>query len=236
MIQNPDNVAMQGELMRALSNLGKFEEASNLGKEILSKNENDIFALYEMARIERRTDNLEQEKNYLEKILEITSDEQEQVIIMRLGKVNRILQKRQQYKEQKGTEQQTYENSIEGQQEKFAKEQMEKENMYTKETQEEYMDKLAKAFIAGDIKKEDLKSIWQKLQQYPDKTKSIIFMLDLYSKITEYYIIPIKTLEVYLEKAKTLTPEEYDKIMKEIVRYRNCIKLQDKKQEDDIEK
>ena len=235
LVQNPGNIAVQGELMRALTHLGKVEESRSIGNNILKEDEDNILALYEMARIEEKTNNFEQERKYLEKILEISPDEQ-QVVIMKLGRVNRILQKKQQQEYQKEIERKEYEDSIEGQQEKFAKEQMKKENMYTEEAQEEYMNKLTAEFIEGSIRKKDLRAIWQKLQQYPDKTKSIIFIVDLYYKITEHYIIPLKALEVYIEKAYTLTPKEYDEVMKEIVKYRNCIKLHKEEQEENIEK
>ena len=80
-------------------------------------------------------------------------------------------------------------------------------------------------FISGDLKKEDLKETWDELKKYPDKTKGLIFILDLYSKMTEHYIIPIKTLEMYAEEAYTLTPKEYNDILNEISRYRELSNL-----------
>lgn len=230
--QNPGNIPYQGELMRALTHLGKFEEARTIGNELLKKNDKNTFALYEMARIEEKSENLEEEKKYLEKILEISSDVDQQFVVMKLGRLNRILNKERQIENQNKVEQQLYDNSIEGQQENFAKEQMEKEDLYTLETQEDYINKISMQFRKGKIRKEDLRDIWKQLQKYPNKTKSVIFLVDLYSKITEYYIIPLKTLEVYLEKTYTLTPQEYDQVMKEIVRYRNCIKLQKEEKEE----
>ena len=118
-------------------------------------------------------------------------------------------------------------------QEQFAKEQLAKENAFTVEKQEEYIDSINTKFQNGEIKKENLKEIWKNLERYPDRTRSIIFILDLYAKITEYYIIPVKALEVYADKTYTLTPEEYDNVLNEISKYRKHIAIQEYAKEKD---
>ena len=118
-----------------------------------------------------------------------------------------------------------YNETIEEQQQEFAKENIAKENKYTLENQEEYMNSIAKKFKSGDLKKENLKETWEELKKYPDKTKGLIFILELYSKMTEHYIMPIKTLEMYADDAYTLTPKEYNDILDEISRYRQLSKL-----------
>ena len=107
----------------------------------------------------------------------------------------------------------------------FANRNMAEENKYTLEAQEEYITSIANEFKKGNLKKENLKEIWEELKKYPDETKGLIFILDLYSKMTEHYIIPIKTLEMYAEEAYTLTPKEYNDILNEISRYRELSNL-----------
>lgn len=82
-----------------------------------------------------------------------------------------------------------------------------------------------KEFISGKLSKDDLKETWDELKKYPDTTKGLIFILDLYSKATEDYTMPIKTLEMYSDEAYTLTPEEYNNILNEISRYRQLSKI-----------
>lgn len=217
--ENPNNESMYGELMRALTNLGKLEESRKIGSELLKKNSTNIYALYEMSRIERVSKNFEEEREYLEKILELSPNSNKEAIRKKLEIINRIIKQEEETKK----EEYIYNTSVEREQELFAKEQENEEEMYTEETQEEYIEKIVRKFKWGEIKKEDLNNIWDELQKYPDKTKSAIFIADLYFKITEQYKISLKVLEVYLDKAYTLTPEEYDNVMKEIVKYRAYI-------------
>lgn len=102
---------------------------------------------------------------------------------------------------------------------------MAQENKYTLENQKEYMNLKSQEFLKGDLKKEDIQDVWEELKKYPDKTSGLIFVLDLYSKATEHYIIPIKTLELYRDEAGDLTSEEYEDILNEISKYRQLAKL-----------
>ena len=124
-----------------------------------------------------------------------------------------------------------YNESIEEKQEKFAREKMADENKYTLENQEEYMKRTQIEFINGDIRKENLEEIWEELKKYPDKTKGLIFILDLYSKITEQYTKPVEILEKYVEEVYTLTPKEYNDILNEMSRYRDLYKSEEEEKE-----
>lgn len=211
--------------MRALTNLGKYEESRTIGTQLLADDENNIFALYEMSRIENKKNNLEQAKIYLEKILHISPDMGQQVVVSKLARINNLIEQKRQIEESHILEEMRYKQSLEGQQAEFAKKLIKEENLYTIEMQNEFIEQKSKEFINGKIRKENLKEIWEELKKYPDKTKSVIFIVDLYSKITDYYIIPIKSLEVYAEQAETLTSEDYNNILDEITKYRRSIKL-----------
>ena len=124
-----------------------------------------------------------------------------------------------------------YNESIEEKQERFAREKMANENKYTLEEQEEYIKRKQTEFINGDIRKQNLEEIWEELKKYPDKTKGLIFILDLYSKITEQYTKPVEILEKYAEEVYTLTPKEYNDILNEMSKYRELYKSKEEEKE-----
>ena len=124
-----------------------------------------------------------------------------------------------------------YNESIEEKQERFAREKMANENKYTLEEQEEYIKRKKTEFINGDIRKQNLEEIWEELKKYPDKTKGLIFILDLYSKITEQYTKPVEILEKYAEEVYTLTPKEYNDILNEMSKYRELYKSKEEEKE-----
>lgn len=88
---DPQNEIAIGEKIKSYINLQQFGDAKLLAEGLLEKNPENIIALNYLARIERNNGNLECEKEYLEKIIELSSEEEQQKATMRLSAINRIL-------------------------------------------------------------------------------------------------------------------------------------------------
>ena len=241
---DPENIVAKNDLFNSLYNLKEWNKAKDIGKQILEIEGENIVVLNKLANISSRKKDYDSAIEYLEKITSINPDNQN--FRKKLEEIKQMAQTIKNRDEQQKFEDHieffertkesniTQNKSLEEEQQNFAKENIAKENKYTLENQNDFMNLKREEFISGDLKKEDLKETWDELKKYPDKTKGLIFILDLYSKMTEHYIIPIKTLEMYAEEAYTLTPKEYNDILNEISRYRelsNLDKILDAKEE-----
>lgn len=232
---DPENIVAKNDLFNSLYNLKEWNKAKDIGKQILEIEGENIVVLNKLANISSRKKDYDSAIEYLEKITSINPDNQN--FRKKLEEIKQMAQTIKNRDEQQKFEDHieffertkesniTQNKSLEEEQQNFAKENIAKENKYTLENQNDFMNLKREEFISGDLKKEDLKETWDELKKYPDKTKGLIFILDLYSKMTEHYIIPIKTLEMYAEEAYTLTPKEYNDILNEISRYRELSNL-----------
>ena len=232
---DPENIVAKNDLFNSLYNLKEWNKAKDIGKQILEIEGENIVVLNKLANISSRKKDYDSAIEYLEKITSINPDNQN--FRKKLEEIKQMAQTIKNRDEQQKFEDHieffertkesniTQNKSLEEEQQNFAKENIAKENKYTLENQNDFMNLKREEFISGDLKKEDLKDTWDELKKYPDKTKGLIFILDLYSKMTEHYIMPIKTLEMYAEEAYTLTPKEYNDILNEISRYRELSNL-----------
>lgn len=211
----PENEVAKGEKIRALINLKREKEAKEIAQELLTKNPKNIYALSYLANLARASRNIQEEKYYLEKIIENSSEEEDQKAVMRLAKIEKILQEKE--KKEKTKTPKTDLEQKEEEQMKFAKTNIDLEKKIGAEEQNEYINKIQSEFIAGKLEIKDLGRIEKELNKYPDQTKSIIFLMDLYTKMTGENQIAIAILKKY--KEKELTELEEKTISQEIDRY-----------------
>lgn len=86
----PDEVIAKEKLVKSLYQMGEKDKARSKGEDFLEiLNEDEIILVY-MSKIERDSGNLESEKEYLERIIEISHDTQ---IMKKLGIVNSTIKK-----------------------------------------------------------------------------------------------------------------------------------------------
>lgn len=236
--KDPNNMKARRELFNALYNLKQWNEAEKIGQQILESDSENVVVLNKLANISSKKKEFNTAIEYLEKITQINPSNQnfkkkleeikqmaETVATLHTHTHGQYLKKQENYPVELEVEKEINNKPLEERLKEFANRNMAEENKYTLEAQEEYITSIANEFKKGNLKKENLKEIWEELKKYPDETKGLIFILDLYSKMTEHYIIPIKTLEMYAEEAYTLTPKEYNDILNEISRYRELSNL-----------
>ena len=212
---DPENEVARGEKIRALINLKREKEAKEIAQELLTKNPKNIFALSYLANLAKASRNMQEEKYYLDKIIENSSEEEEQKAVMRLAKIEKILQEKE--KKEKIKTPKTDLEQKEEEQIKFAEKTIDLERKFDAEEQKDYINRIQSEFIDGKIKINDLGRIEKELNKYSDQTKSIIFLMDLYTKMTGENQIAIAILKKY--KEKELTELEEKTISKEIGRY-----------------
>ena len=228
--KEPDNEIAIGEKIKGYIYLQQIENAEILSKELLERNPENIIALNYLSKIERSKGNLEKEKEYLERMIELSSEEKEQKATMRLARVNLILD---------GTknEERLYGNSLKDgmtindeEQKKYAEERMDEKIFFTIEEQEDYINQKYKEFIEGKIQKKQLTEIIEELKKYPEQTTSMLFIVDLYSKMTGKYESSIDKLEQYKAKNK-LSENEIDSVNEEIKKYSTILSFNEKQEQ-----
>lgn len=217
---DPNNEIAIVEKITTYMKLDQLENAENTSRELLKINPNNIIALNYLSKIEQGKGNLEQEKQYLERILQIRSEDEEPQIVMRLGRVNRLIEERERKKEQSAIKSDMELN--EEKQQEYAKQNISVEELFTIETQNEYIDNIYKDFVEGKINKSQLKNIYETLKKYPDKVKSAIVIADLYSKLTDKNEGAIQIL-AQLENDDNLTGQEKQILKEEIHKYNSII-------------
>lgn len=227
-IDSNDEIAI-GEKIKYLMYLKQFDVAEKISEELLEKNSENIIALNYLSKIQRNKGNLNKEKEYLERIIYLSSEEEQQKAAIRLARINSLLYE----KEKKDNISETLPKDImktrEEEQRQFAEEKSEEETFFTKEEQEDYINQKYKEFIEGKITQNQLSGIIEELKKYPDQTTSMLFLVDLYSKITGKYDSSIDKLEQYKVKNK-LSEDEINFVDEEIAKY-NAILNFGKKQE-----
>lgn len=224
---DPQNEIAIGEKIKSYINLQQFGDAKLLAEGLLEKNPENIIALNYLARIERNNGNLECEKEYLEKIIELSSEEEQQKATMRLSAINRILSEKAELdkKQIKNTMQ-----SRDEKQKEYADKKADENIVFTKEEQEDYINQKYKEFIEGKVQKTQIAEMIEELKKYPDETRSMLFLVDLYSKITGKYESSIEKLEQYKMKNK-LSADEIETVNEEIKGYRNILSFEERQEQ-----
>lgn len=249
-----DNEIAMNELVRCYSIQKEYDIGRTYGEKILKNSPNNIFALYNMARLEMAAGNTEKAREYNGKLLEIDSDNkqgniQKTIIQERIFQENqkkRVESKRQQESkieintEEIATSGEIEEailkpKTIEEQQLEFAKMQMQKEK-YTLENQKIYMEKLQKMFYNGKINKKNIEEVRSELYKYPDKIESAIFLSEIYSFITEREERGIEEINNYIDTVHTLSRDEYKILDEKIKDFRDRIDFRDMLKQKEIER
>ncbi len=143
-----------------------------------------------MCRISRDSDNLEDEKHYLEQLININPDRASLKNIMRLDKVNSILEKQKRREEEK--------------------------NMpinFTEEDRKAWIEHLEHNFKYGNISLADIDKKIEEAKTYPNYIKSLISLLDIKAMITEDYQGELDELNAYLENEFSISKEDYKDIL-----------------------
>lgn len=233
---DPNNKITIAERIAAYMKLGQLENAEDNSKELLKIDPDNVIALNYLSKIERNRGNLEAEKEYLEKILEISSEDEEQKVVMRLARVNRILEERQKKKDEEEITIKTKMQLNEEEQQEYAENNIDIEELFTIEKQEEYINDIYRKFSEGQINSSQLKQIGQELKKYPDEVESVIFMLDLYSKMTDEYENAMEKLIEYNDAKQDITDTQRQILKKEINKYNSILQFneeQDKKEQEE---
>ncbi len=188
----PDEIIAKEKLVKALYCIDDFENAKSTALNFLQTLPDDEIILYYLCKIARSNDNLLEEKEYLEKI--INSNPEKALIknIMRLDKVNYLLEKQAQ-KEQKKQEALNI--------------------TYTEEDRRDWVDRIANDFKYGKITSDDIDYKIKEARKYPNYVKSLIELLDLRSLITEDFQAELDELNTYLETEPSISKEDYKDVL-----------------------
>lgn len=226
----PDNEIAIGEKIKGYIYLHEIDNAEELSKKLLEKNPRNMIALNYLAKIQRSKGNFEKEREYLEKMIELSSEEEQQNATIRLARVNSIL-------EGSKSENNSYEKLLkEGnqisdeEQKKYAEEIENARSFFTREEQEDYINQKYKEFIEGKVQKKQLVEIIEELKKYPEQTTSMLFIVDLYSKMTGKYESSIEKLEQYKVKNK-LSENEINSVDEEIKKYSNILNFNESQEQ-----
>lgn len=115
-------------------------------------------------------------------------------------------------------------------QKEYADKKADENIVFTKEEQEDYINQKYKEFIEGKVQKTQIAEMIEELKKYPDETRSMLFLVDLYSKITGKYESSIEKLEQYKMKNK-LSADEIETVNEEIKGYRNILSFEERQEQ-----
>lgn len=201
----PNNKMAINEMIRCYTIKGEYDVGRIFGQKALEENPNSISILYTMAELELRgrnaekaleynaeilfqypndkkaniqkeriEDKLKQLRKIRDKVSRVSREEQPEFI--QIAKQN-VLEQEQREFGKKDVEEQ--EPSIEEQQLEFAKDKMQPER-YSIEAKKEYMDKITKMFLDGQVNIKNLSEIKQELYKYPNNTETALFLSELF--------------------------------------------------------
>lgn len=201
----PNNKMAINEMIRCYTIKGEYDVGRIFGQKALEENPNSISILYTMAELELRgrnaekaleynaeilfqypndkkaniqkeriEDKLKQLRKIRDKVSRVSREEQPEFI--QIAKQN-VLEQEQREFGKKDVEEQ--EPSIEEQQLEFAKDKMQSER-YSLEAKKEYMDKITKMFLDGQVNNKNLNEIKQELYKYPNNTETALFLSELF--------------------------------------------------------
>lgn len=203
-LMDQKEIVARQRLVKALYIIDEKEEAFQEASELLTLNENNEVALWYMSKIEREKGELLKEKEYLEQIINNAIPGSQINAQKRLIKVKELIEKKEKEEELKRL----------------------KEESYTEEARQDFIDEIQKQFLEGKLRERDFNGILKKARKYPNFHKSFIEIVDLKSYVTGDLTIKLDELERYADEEYSMTPEEYDRILDEITSTREQIEQQ----------
>lgn len=204
--ENPQEIVAREKLVKALFITGRIKESEQEAQDLLQIHQEDIIAMWYMAKIHRNNNDLYGEKEYLEKVIKHSPPNTQIKAQTRLERVKSIIEKQ---KMQEELEKDRQEN-------------------FTEETRQEWIENIRNGFIEGTVKLSTIESLIEEARKYPNFIQSLITILDIKSKITGNLSTKIDELEKYIDTTETLTPEEYNRLLREITITREEVKLEQK--------
>ncbi len=257
-IEENNEIALN-ELVRCFSLQKQYDLGRVYGNKILNNNPKNIFALYNMAKLEMIAQNYEKAMEYNAQLLKIEpqnmqGNTQKSVIEERRKQAQLEEQERKRQKEIEEKEKQKQveieqrvkqleksenqvleeikqENvTIEEKQEEFANQ----EERYTKENKEVYMQQLQTMFYEGKLNSQNIESVKQELYRYPNQVESAIFISELYYLITENEERGIEELDICLENTESLQQKEKNQLQEKREDFLNRIKIKEQMEENQI--
>lgn len=173
--ENPNSISILYTMAELELRGRNAEKAIEYNTQILSQYPNDKRANKQKERIQTRLEQLRREGKIRDKVSRV-SREEEQPEFVQIAKQN-VLEQEQREFGKKDVEEQ--EPSIEEQQLEFAKDKMQPER-YSLEAKKEYMDKITKMFLDGQVNIKNLSEIKQELYKYPNNTETALFLSELF--------------------------------------------------------
>lgn len=172
--ENPNSISILYTMAELELRGRNAEKAIEYNAQILSQYPNDKRANQQKEKIEKRLEQLREEGKIRREVQRVKKEEQPEFV--QIAKQN-VLEQEQRKFGKKDVEEQ--EPSIEEQQLEFAKDKMQPEK-YSIEAKKEYMDKITKMFLDGQVNNKNLTEIKQELYKYPNNTESALFLSELF--------------------------------------------------------
>lgn len=172
--ENPNSISILYTMAELELRGRNAEKAIEYNAQILSQYPNDKRANKQKEKIEARLEQLKRKGKIRDKVSRVEKEEQPEFI--KIVKQN-VLEQEQMEFGKKDVEEQ--EPSIEEQQLEFAKDKMQPER-YSIEAKKEYMDKIIKMFLDGQVNNKNLNEIKQELYKYPNNTETALFLSELF--------------------------------------------------------
>ena len=202
LVMYPKEIVAREKLIKALYNIGEEEQARIEIEDLLNIDAKNEIALWYLSKMQRDNGEIEEEKETLERILANSKRGTNLNVQKRLEKVNKLIEERK------------IKNQLE----------QEKQKSYTEEARIEFIDKIQKDFLYGNITKDDISTKIEEARKYPNFDKSLIELLNIKAMMTEDKIEKINALNKYIDTEETLTKESYRRVINEISKTREDIK------------
>lgn len=194
----PEEIVAREKLIKSLYVLKEYDTAQNRGEEFLKENSNDEIIVWYMSKIARNNGYLNTEKQYLEKLIEITKNGVPLKAMKRLEKIKSIL------------EEQNFEKQLQ-------------QEINTEEDRSVWIENIQKSFQNGELSLEEIKEKIKEARKYPNYVKSLIELLDMKTMITEDYQEELQEINEYLETEYSISTEEYNEILNAMTEIKNKI-------------
>jgi len=241
-VDSKNELAMN-ELVRCYTIQKQYKIGRIYGEQILEGNPNNIFVLYNMAKLEIKARNMEKANVYNSRLLEIDKNNkqgniQKKIIEEKIEEERKRQEEKRKQKEiekkvrqieleeKEELEQIKRKKSIEEEQNGFAAE-LVKEEKYTVENQKQYIENINKMFIEGKVNSKNIEKVKEELFKYPNKTESSLFLSELYYAITEKEEEGIDKINKFKRKETSLSEEEHKSLDEKISDFRKRIKLKE---------
>lgn len=173
--ENPNSISILYTMAELELRGRNAEKAIEYNAQILSQYPNDKRANEQKERIEARLEQLRKEGKIRDRVVREKKEEQPEFV--QIAKQNMLEQEQQEFgkKDVEPTEQ----YSVEEEQLKFGQDKIQLER-YSIEAKKEYMDKITKMFLDGQVNNKKLEEIKQELYKYPNNTETALFLSELF--------------------------------------------------------